>query len=475
MTRLDRVAVIDSKSVFNDLDRRRIVADQLQVLLSRQEFLSLVNRAGFDLSEADLAELVRRNLLRPISQPALKEPARKEQEEGVGTFHLLHLFVLARYFEAVRPTRHPWGAVAPDPTLQDVTRESRQCHDFVVALIDQEAPLDTGLASQWAASARAFADEINPFGPLTDVVGLLGQHGRGELRGAGLLYVRLFELAEQLDAIAVSESSDKGKSVEDQPEPEQQEPEQQEPDPQDVEIELTEQIPSDEYDEHGEPAFEADDDEDDGTNPFSHQKSEVTARTENLENRLDQLRSHDKAVARKRKKTPDKPADTVPTDTVPEPGQPAQAPAQPPAREAPDNLHQRIEELNRLRETYLAEQRWDDLAELYEDGIKLFVEPVERQQVFLTLAMLYEVKLKRLESAFDKFVAAYRESGTSTATNKAMECLQRLGRQPSIQGNYAEFLEAELSSDRLDDACRAKFTAKLERIQALPEPATASD
>jgi tetratricopeptide (TPR) repeat protein len=408
------------------------VTDQLQVLLSRKEFLSLANRAGFELSEADLAQLVRRNLLRPAHGKS---------------FHLLHLMVLVHYFEAVRPTRHPWAAVAPELTLQDITQQSRQCHDLVAQLLDEEATPDDDELSQWVSLARAHAEKINPFGPLADVVVLLGDEARSELRGDGLLYVRLVELADALAGKDAPEAS---------------------------EDQLTQQIDleeSSEPGEHSEPqglfepddetatepeeiALEPDDEDEDAPNPFSRQRSEVTARTADLQNRLDQLRSHDKEVARKRGQTPDEPSQVV--------GQPSET-----GREAPENVHERIEELNRLRETYLGEQRWEDLAELYEDGIELFVEPIERQQVFLTLAMLYEVKLKRPEAAFEKFASAYREKGTQKARDKAFEGLQRLGRQSSLHARYIDFLE-ELA-DSVEDEGLGDFFVEL-FSRRLPDP-----
>ncbi|AWV89817.1 hypothetical protein [Bradymonas sediminis] len=129
-----------------------------------------------------------------------------------------------------------------------------------------------------------------------------------------------------------------------------------------------------------------------------------------------------------------------------------------------DDLHDlkaRTDRLNQLREIYLAEQRWEELVALYEDGLDLFVDPVDRQRVFLTLALLFEVKLKRSPAAFEQFERAYVVGGDPAGRAKAFEGMQRLGRQSAVQSRWAEFLEAELSSEALPAAARAELQRHL--------------
>jgi tetratricopeptide (TPR) repeat protein len=303
--------------------------------------------------------------------------------------------------------------------------------------------------------------KINPFGPLTDMVALFGDEGRRALRGDGLLYICLRELAEELEELVSGEvDADQDLADEDQTDQDQADEDQTDEDEQ-----LTQTV---EFDADSEPSIEAEQpesepenevdetdetDDEDASNPFSRKGSQVTSRTRDLQSRLDQLRSHDKEIARQRGQTPDEPSEAV------APGENQ--------RDEPENLHERIEELNRLRERYLGEQRWEDLAQLYEEGIELFVEPVERQQVFLTLAMLYEVKLKRLDAAFEKFVAAYLEEGTQKAKDKAFEGLQRLGRQSALQVRYVGFLEK--LADRVETDKLGDFYVELFE-QSLPDP-----
>ncbi|QDG49917.1 tetratricopeptide repeat protein [Persicimonas caeni] len=441
------------------------MADQQNQLLSSDKFLALANRAGLTLSEADLAQLTRRNLVR----------AHEVSETREKLFHPLHLYLLVRYFEAVRPVRHPWTTVAPELTLQDIAERARQYRDVVSKLVAEEPVHCDALVDE----IRDYAQSLDPFGPLASVVGQLRAEALTSLRGDGALYVQLIELVEHLSDASVPEDTDESVDVSDDSDaddaPEEavdvaeaveladdpavtqqmvleEESEAFEPEPieesEAFEPELIEESEAFEPEpiEESEPAFEPEpieepepgaEDENAGRNPFTRESSEVTTRTKDLQSRLDRLRSHDKEVARKRGQTPDEPVDSVGADEAEV------------SDDSADDLHSRIGELNRLREQYLAEQRWEDLADLYEEGIELFVDPVERQQVFLTLAMVYELKLKRLSPAFDRFVAAYLEEGTQAGKEKAFEGLQRLGRQPAIEQRYVEFLEEQLAGGEL--------------------------
>lgn len=88
-------------------------------------------------------------------------------------------------------------------------------------------------------------------------------------------------------------------------------------------------------------------------------------------------------------------------------------------------LAQRIHELNAKRESYMKDQNWHGLIALYEDGIGLF-EATARQQVHLTLAKLYELKLGDSTSAFSNLSAAFELGGDEGVLTRILEAMERL-------------------------------------------------
>ncbi len=127
-----------------------------------------------------------------------------------------------------------------------------------------------------------------------------------------------------------------------------------------------------------------------------------------------------------------------------------------------EELSEKIAELNRLREQYLAAQAWSQLVELYEDGIDLFVDSNERQQVYLVLGTLYEIKLKEKGRAMDAFIRAFGEVGNQAGTDKALAGMRRLGPSPEVHDGYLASLEEQLAGD-LEDGDRRY----LQRFHAL--------
>lgn len=160
--------------------------------------------------------------------------------------------------------------------------------------------------------------------------------------------------------------------------------------------------------------------------------SQLTERTRALNERLARLRS-DLSEAE----------ETPPPAVEAEAGGEITAPG--------DDLAARIAILNEQRERYIKEQAWEELAALYEDGIELFGAPAERQQVFLVLAMLYEVKLRQKEQAFDAFARAFAERRAEAGRAKALEGLQRLGRAASLHQRYVEWIQTQLSTPLADE------------------------
>src|SRR5690606_26881234 len=119
-------------------------------------------------------------------------------------------------------------------------------------------------------------------------------------------------------------------------------------------------------------------------------------------------------------------------------------------------------ELNQLREQYLAAQAWSQLVELYEDGIGLFVDSNERQQVYLVLGTLYEIKLKEKGRAMDSFIRAFGEVGNQAGLDKALAGMRRLGPSPEVQDGYLASLEEQLAGELEDEERRY-----LQRFHAL--------
>ena len=97
---------------------------------------------------------------------------------------------------------------------------------------------------------------------------------------------------------------------------------------------------------------------------------------------------------------------------------------------------QQIERLNAQREAYIKSRDWRALVALYEDGVGLF-EASERQQVYLTLAKLYELKLKENVKALENMALAFEMGGEEAKLTKIIEALRRLG-----QGQAKEALMA---------------------------------
>lgn len=193
-------------------------------------------------------------------------------------------------------------------------------------------------------------------------------------------------------------------------------------------------------------AEETDGDEENG---FAREGSNVTSRTRDLRSRLDNLRHEDKKVARKRGKDVE-PGDDGDDERDEDEGR-------------SDEMAERIAELNKLREKYLAAQQWEKLTDLYEDGISLFVDPQERQKVYLTLAMLYEVKLGELGKALERFIDAYmEEDGGAESRAKALDGVRRVGRQKANRSRLVEWLEEAVSE--VDEPARR---AELQREYAL--------
>ncbi|MEZ4462163.1 MAG: hypothetical protein R3E66_21070 [bacterium] len=110
-----------------------------------------------------------------------------------------------------------------------------------------------------------------------------------------------------------------------------------------------------------------------------------------------------------------------------------------------DGLESQIEELNRLRESYLQAQDWVSLAKLYEDKIQLFEDPAEKQQIRIALATIYEAKLNQPRRAFESYIFAYEIAGP--AGERALDGVRRTGKTEDVHNSYQAWLEDRLTLD----------------------------
>lgn len=119
-----------------------------------------------------------------------------------------------------------------------------------------------------------------------------------------------------------------------------------------------------------------------------------------------------------------------------------------------------IQELNAKREAYMKDQNWSGLVTLYENGVELFGAG-ERQQVYLTLAKLYELKIKDTARALENMALAFELGGEEAVLRKIIDALRRLGNGPTRPALMA-WVEAQLGSGQWDFA----ITESLQRMRA---------
>lgn len=134
-------------------------------------------------------------------------------------------------------------------------------------------------------------------------------------------------------------------------------------------------------------------------------------------------------------------------DLEPEPDE-ASEPSQPEEQSDHVSMAEKIQELNQKREAYMREQNWEGLVALYEDGISLF-ESQERQQVHLTLAKLYELKLQDSARAFENMTAAFALGGPRAIQEKIIEAMQRSGGGGAQKESYVAWLEEQAQATDL--------------------------
>ncbi len=445
--------------------------------LDPEAFLDLISQCGLKLKELDLAKLARQKLV---------EPWQRDEENSYYTE--LHLFLVARYLEAVSPVQHSWGKESSEISLEGVRELGQQLnHILDTAAAESPGELDRKIR-EFMMELERFLARIDPFGPLGDIFDLLRPQIRKEIKNSGRLYLELRRAATQValrlegDAgednpmtqpmfivestamlsdkdlrstqvidESVGETSAAAKQAIDEvlsaaSEASDEKPPRSSRPPR--EMAKVPPTPTEEEDQRDTDVLKASEVQDkamglheESSEPIVLLEEEIseaelpaaeiieeeefsrdvpTQRTKDLSNRLKSLRKQD--------------------------GKQGEPPTTPQAKGISD-IAKRIADLNKRREVYLKNQEWQQLADLYEDGMELFSEAAERQQVYLVLAMLYEVKLRKKDLAFSAFANAWGEREVAAGQAKALEGLQRLGRASSLQQRYVEWLQEQLKLD----------------------------
>ena len=470
------------------------------------DFLRLATRCGLELSEVDLAQMARRKLIVPV-----------ERDNGESCYTELHLYVVAQYMRAVRPTRHPWATRGAKVTLDQVSTLAGDAEELIASALADERDQPSAEQTEFIVGVERFLARIDPFGPLANIFDLLQSQVIDEVRNTGRLYLEVKAAITELSArlhgasgpdaeegevpktkqmfeVSIDDSSDSDelRSTQviggDEPPstPKGDTPSAREAigdaidevvsaasEASDANVEESSpeevvELGSDEI-----PVVEDDDEEvDDGLFQNAAEATQIISVDEAEEESLaeetsepivlleddvteeeepesvedgpsEQVQALDKRLE-KFSEVEDESSDSEPDvepDSEPDPDpEPAPSTSVPPPSPV-----ERIAELNRRREVYMKEQSWDDLVALYEDGIGLFSDPDERQKIFLTLAMLYEVKLREKKKAFDTLDRAWAECETAEHRKKAFDGLQRLGKGSGLHEHYMEWLDEQLS------------------------------
>lgn len=153
---------------------------------------------------------------------------------------------------------------------------------------------------------------------------------------------------------------------------------------------------------------------------------------------------------------------TAPTSPLDEMSAPADAPP------SAEELAERVQRLNKLREQYIKSQDWGALAALYEDGVGLF-DPAERAQIFETLSKLYEVKLKDPERAWQSLERAWHGAQDDAGRLRVLQGLERQGAKRVDA--WVSWLEVELPRANVQGSVRLA----LQRALALGLKASGQD
>lgn len=401
--------------------------------------------------------------------------------ESESVYTELHLYVAAQYLEAVRPYRHVWAPREAQITLPEVEHLAARVNEFVTGQLDAE------MGRTLLVDVERFLVGIDPFGPLSEVIDFFQPGLKTRLRNQGRLYVELRRAATML-AAELSEIDQDDRLT--QPMDGLTNPGMDEID----DLRSTQVIGEEEslrskavqeaidnvlaavssvFDESDEEEEAIDTSLPSATEmKFEGSKKKDPEQAEVAEVRLQapmaeglEEESSEPIVLRTEEKSE---ADEEPGgdgeeerlfvddsfhveengDTLEEAA--SRDEVQPKVRRGKSeekSVPNRIDELNRLRQVYLKDQRWEELVQLYEAELELFRDPQELQTVYLVMATLYETKLDRPERALTLFGKAFEVSG-GEGRKKAQRALNRLGEK--APGAFYEIVRGLLMDPNWD-------------------------
>lgn len=450
------------------------------------DFLRLAHLAGISVTEDDLNQLQKRQFLPTHPDPSL-------------VFSPAHLYVLGLYFDAVQVIRHPWVTRPSDRKIEDVKAKAVSLQRLLDAIDKQTiTPAVADEAGTIIIEMERFLANIDPFGPLANVVDILRPEVLDQFRGAGRLYVELrrvaTSIAAQIEQILEPENTPHTGEI----------PEDEDDDPRRTASMDIASIQSDSLSSHTvherptverqitpgiqpiatptptrpvtplvpEPVASRPQPEPtpEPQKPVEELKPVVENRPMPAVETTQAALAPTPVIAQKQSSWMDdfdedegtseptslielssakvKASESKPepaTTPAPEPDKKLEeAPEEEP--NSPEEIARQIEELNRLRETYIQTANWPALAALYEERIELFEDPAEREQIHLALGAIYESKLQQPRIAFDSYLAALDSNGP--ASEKAFEGLRRTGRHPDSRSSYISWLEKNLNNSK---------------------------
>lgn len=427
--------------------KRIAVAESGLEKLNAGAFLDLVSECGLELRELDLAQMARRRLLAPYEGP-----------DGSTFYTALHLLVVAQYCRAISPMRHPWGTRPADQALDEVSALGERLNEVLRAAWGVEGAARQREVGLFFRSLEDFLARIDPFGPLGDVFDLVQPGVRRRVRNEGRLYLELRRGAGALGQLLESRGDgDEGPLTEPMFGVESDR------------MEVMEDLRSTQVIEDGlgqtseaarsamdsvlDAASASDGEAQRGarrTRPMARETEEMPV----MELELEEILEGDLSEAGDSEPIllADVQTEELPEVAVvsePKAGARPQvgAPPEVPPQAVIISPEQRIAELNHLRERYLRERAWEKLAQLYQEGMDLFVEPLERQQVYMMLGKLYETKLDDLQEAFASFVQVWAIEEGAAGRAQALEELKRLGGLEGCRGDFIKWAEQQLARE----------------------------
>lgn len=428
------------------------------VKLRRGEFIGLARECGLEIRPEDIEQMSRRGLICPLGT---EESPRLTP---------LHLYVVARYLEAVRPIRHPWGTETPETTLDDVSALAREVETLLEAATGraESTPTET-FVTQRFDEIEAFLGRIDPYGPLGEVLELLKPEVVAETANAGRLYLEIRRAKRRLQQRLRAEP-DRADRDEEQTRRTRElydlepgdggaghsgEGPEAETDTEEA-IEEVVSAAEDDDQQNGEgqgPPPPTEDievpgtDESDGRPMKSIQVTLEPDQDEQLEEEssepivLVEDDSGDVHVEQRDDEETDGSGPSVP----------------------PPSPAERREKFEQKRRELADDQRWEALVTLFDEHLEAVQDRGRRQKLLVELARIAEVKLRDRNRAFEAFSRAWELSEVGDdERERAFDGLQRLGKSSGFHDRFLQWLRDQLS-EPADEGERAQLHKELAR------------